>query len=219
MTHLIESRRDFLRNATITALAVPLLIGCNNKSFAGSNESDILALIRKNARPSGVEGMGAINAPENVSWRTSISTREGDGEPMIISGRVYKPDGSTVAPNILIYFYHTDKYGIYGRNGEPKHGRYRGWMLTDDKGRFEFRSIRPASYPDSTSAQHVHMTVTGVDFREDWIDSILFEGDRFITERERERAGKRGGFDPIIRLTTSSDGIAHGTRNIQIMKY
>jgi protocatechuate 3,4-dioxygenase beta subunit len=136
---------------------------------------------------------------------------------MIISGTVYKADGKTPAPNTLIYFYHTDKYGIYGRTGEPQHGRFRGWMLTDSKGRYEFSSIRPASYPNSTQSQHVHMTVTTLERREDWIDSILFEGDRFITERERGWSGKRGGFNPIITVTTGKDGIQRGVRDIQLM--
>ena len=61
------------------------------------------------------------------------------------------------------------------------------------------------------------MTVTTLERREDWIDSILFEGDRFITERERGWSGKRGGFNPIITVTTGKDGIQRGVRDIQLM--
>ena len=91
-------------------------------------------------------------------------------------------------------------------------------MLTDEKGRYEFSSIRPASYPNSTQSQHVHMTLTGTDFREDWIDSILFEGDRFLTDRERSSVGKRGGFNPIVTLAKGNDGIMRAVRDIQLMK-
>ena len=135
---------------------------------------------------------------------------------MIISGTIFKADGKTVAPNTLVYFYHTDMYGIYGRTGEHKHGKFRGWMLTDARGRYEFRSIRPASYPNSTQSQHVHMTLTGTNFREDWIDSILFEGDRFLTMRERENAGKKGGFNPIVTMEKTSTGIYSARRDIQL---
>ena len=137
---------------------------------------------------------------------------------MIISGTVYQPDGKTPAPNILIYLYHTDMYGIYGKKGEHKDGKFRGWMLTDTNGKYRFRSIKPAPYPNTTSAAHVHMTLTGKRVREDWIDSILFEGDRFISQREREKAGKRGGFYPILKLEKGVDGILRGTRDIQLMK-
>jgi protocatechuate 3,4-dioxygenase beta subunit len=192
-------------------------VGCKSDTFALQSSSDILTQLRKNAQGRGAEAMGAIDVPDSVSSRTSFKVAADDGEPMIISGTVFKADGKTVAPNTLIYFYHTDKFGIYGRSGEPKHGRFRGWMLTDAKGRYEFASIRPASYPNSTQSQHVHMTVTTVDSTEDWIDSILFEGDRFLTERERQSVGRRGGFNPIVTLKPGSDGIMRASRDIRLM--
>ncbi len=212
-----ETRREFLKRASIAALTLPLLNSCSSDALALSELGSVLSLIRRNAKPRGTEGMGAIDVPDNVSWRTAFPVTSDDGERMAISGTVFKSDGKTPAPNVLIYFYHTDRFGIYGRAGEPKHGRYRGWMLTDAQGRYEFSSIRPASYPNSTQSQHVHMTLTGTDFHEDWIDSILFEGDRFLTARERESSGKRGGFDPIVTLRPGADGILRATRNIQLM--
>ena len=212
-----ETRRDFLKNAFITAAALPLLTSCRGTTFATVAKPGVVELLRKNAQPLGAEAMGAIEVPDTVSWRTAFPITKDDGEPMIISGTVYKADGRTPAPDTLIYFYHTDKFGIYGRAGQPKHGRFRGWMLTDAKGRYEFSSIRPASYPNSTQSQHVHMTVTTLDRREDWIDSILFEGDRFLTEREREWSGKRGGFNPIVTLTSGKDSVKRAVRDIQLV--
>lgn len=217
MTNFIVDRRQFIRNAAIAAAAMPLLNACSDDVLALNKSGRVLEQIRKNARSRGTEGMGAIDVPDNVTWRTAFSITPDDGEPMVISGTIYSLDGKTVAPNVLVYFYHTDKFGVYGREGQPKHGRYRGWMLTDEKGRYEFSSIRPASYPNSTISQHVHMTVTGTDFREDWIDSILFEDDPFLTDRERASVGKRGGFQPIVKLATGNDGILRATRDIQLM--
>jgi protocatechuate 3,4-dioxygenase beta subunit len=135
---------------------------------------------------------------------------------MMISGTVFKADGKTPAPNTLIYFYHTDSEGIYRpRGGDgPLHGHFRGWMLTDARGRYEFTSIKPAAYPNRTFAAHVHMTLTGLDRREDSIDSILFEGDRFITAQER--VPQRGGFNPVVRLERGAGGIMHAVRDIQL---
>ena len=217
MNEYQETRRNFIRNAIITTAALPILVNCRSYTSASETKPGILELIKKNAQPVGAEGMGAIEAPAEVTWKTAFAIGKDDGEPMVISGTVYKPDGKTVAPNTLIYFYHTDKYGIYGRQGQPKHGRFRGWMLTDVKGRYEFSSVRPASYPNSTQSQHVHMTVTGVNYREDWIDSILFEGDRFLDQRERDWSGRKGGFNPIVTLARDSDGIQRAVRDIQLM--
>lgn len=218
MNQQTENRRDFLKRAAVAAVAFPLLLNCKSDTLAQKSETDALSLIRKNAASAGTEGMGAIDAPGAVSWKTVLAKESERGEPMIISGTVFQPDGKTPVPNVLIYLYHTDVYGIYGRRGEPKHGRFRGWMLTDAKGRYEFRSIKPASYPNTTISAHVHMTVTGVNFREDWIDSILFEDDKFITERERNQAGKRGGFNPILKLEKDASGILRGVRDIQLLK-
>ena len=217
MINTSNSRRDFIRNGLVTAAALPLLLNCKGHALAGDDTASVLARLRKNAQGRGTEGTGAIEVPDNVSWRTAFPIAKDDGEPMIISGTVFKADGKTPEPNTLIYFYHTDKFGIYGREGQPKHGRFRGWMLTDAKGRYEFASIRPASYPNSTQSQHVHMTITTLDSREDWIDSILFEGDKFLTERERRSSGKRGGFNPIVSLTKGGDGISRAVRDIQLI--
>ena len=201
----------------MAAFAMPLLVGCGGDTLAEAGAKDTLARLKANAQPRGAEAMGAIEVPDSVSWRTAFPVTPEDGEPMIISGTVYRADGKTPAPNTLIYFYHTDKFGVYGRADQPQHGRYRGWMLTDKNGRYEFASIRPASYPNSTQSQHVHMTITTLDKREDWYDSILFEGDRFLTQREREWSGTRGGCQPIVTLIKGMDGILRATRDIQLM--
>jgi hypothetical protein len=211
-----ETRRVFLARAGMTAAALPLLIGCRDQILAGEKPT-ILDRLKANAKPRGAEAMGAIDVPDTVSWRTDFGVKPDDGEAMIISGTVYKADGKTVAPNTLIYFYHTDKHGIYGREGQHKHGRFRGWMLTDAQGRYEIASVRPASYPNSVQSQHIHMTITTLDAREDWYDSILFEGDRFLTDRERRMPPSRGGFNPIVTLRSGRDGIAHAVRDIRLM--
>lgn len=216
MNKQIENRRDFLKRATLSAIAFPLLINCKSDTLAQKAESE-LSLIKKNAIAAGGEWSGAIDAPDNVSWKTFLAKETDEGEPMLVSGTIFQSDGKTPAPNVLIYLYHTDMYGIYGKKGEHKHGKFRGWMLSDATGKYEFRSIRPASYPNTTFAAHVHMTLTGKNFKEDWIDSILFEGDKFISPREREMAGKKGGFNPILKLEKGADGILRGARNIQLM--
>lgn len=219
MNQTTGNRRDFLKKASIAALSLPLLLNCKNNTLAQKSSGDILDAIKKNARPAGAEGMGAIDAPKTVSWKTALSTDADKGEKMLISGTVFQTDGETPAPNVLIYIYHTDIEGFYGRkSGEHKHGRYRGWMLTDSKGRYEFETIKPAPYPENRFAAHIHTTLTTTDFREDWIDNYLFEGDKLISEQERKTAGQRGGFQPILNLKKDANGIWTATRDIQLWK-
>ena len=219
MNQKTENRRDFLKRASLAALAFPLLLNCKSDATAQKSAETVLDLIKKNANTSpSVNWCGAIDAPGNVSWKSVLSKKSDKDLPMIISGTVYQTDGKTPAPNVLIYFYHTDSEGYYRRPGEDgaRHGHFRGWMLTDARGRYEFSSIQPAPYPERKWSAHVHMTLTGKNFREDSVDSILFEGDKLITAEERKQAGKKGGFNPIVKLEKGTDGILRGTRDILI---
>lgn len=211
-----ENRRDFLKRVSTVALAMPFLANC--ASAQKTAEASDLELIKKNAIQGDCNWCGAKDFPADVGWRSVLAKDGEKGEPLVVSGTVFLPDGKTPAPNTLIYAYHTDTEGIYGKDGEPLHGRFRGWMLTDEQGRYEIRSIKPASYPNSTIAAHIHMTLTGATFKEDWIDSVLFEGDKFISIREREKAGKKGGFNPILTFEKKSDGTLYGIRDIQLPK-
>ncbi len=220
MDKTMATRRDFIRNTLIAAAALPLITSCRSSAFAGDPTSDVLTLIKRNAiQDANGEWSGAISAPANVSWKTVLSNETDKGDAMEISGTVFKADGKTVAQNALIYLYHTDFEGYYGRKkDEHKHGRYRGWMLTDNKGRYSFRSIKPAPYPENRFAAHIHMTLTTEKMREDWVDSILFEGDSLISQVERSRAGQKGGFNPIVTFEKGKDGLLRATRDIQLLE-
>jgi protocatechuate 3,4-dioxygenase beta subunit len=207
-------RRDFLAVAGVAPL-LSLVAGCREPVRAQRSESDVLDAIRKNANSGQAdEWWGARHVSDTVTSKATIATSADKGELILISGTVFFADGESVSPNTLIYLYHTDIYGLYGREGEHKHGRYRTWLLTDKEGRYSFETIRPASYPDSTQSAHIHMTVTTATQKEDWVDSILFEGDSFITARER--TVNKGGYSAIVKLEKAANGLLSATRNIKL---
>jgi protocatechuate 3,4-dioxygenase beta subunit len=208
------NRRDFIRRATAAAAALPVLAGCRSGAVAQSG--DALARVKRNAIPIDAEWNGAKDAPAGVAWRTSLVGPADEGERLIVSGTVFERDGKTPAPNVLIYLYHTDSKGLYGQRGEHRHDRFRGWMFTGKDGRYEFETVRPAPYPEQRFAAHIHMTVTTESQKEDWIDSILFEDDRLIFERERRDAGRKGGFNPILRPVRGDDNVWRATRDIKL---
>jgi len=216
MSNSQKSRREFLQQASVM-LAVPFILNCRTDTSAQDKSLGLLDEIKKNAinDPSS-EWWGAKDAPPNVGFKTTLATASDQAPRLRITVTVYQSDGKTPAPNILIYLYHTDAYGIYGRTSEHRHGKYRGWVLTDTAGRYGIDTIMPASYPSSTTAAHIHMTLTGKNLREDWIDSILFEGDRFLTTRDR--VIRKGGFrfNPVLKLEKDANGVLAGVRDIRL---
>ena len=163
------------------------------------------------------EWCGALEAPSNLSWQTTIADSTEPGERLILSGTIYHADNQTHAANILIYAYHTNAKGIYPKRGDEtgnarRHGYLRAWVKTDAKGRYQFNTIKPASYPSSTEAAHIHMTIKEPGKDEYWIDSVRFADDPLL-RRERNRTSDRGG-SGIVELRKNDDGVWLATRDI-----
>jgi protocatechuate 3,4-dioxygenase beta subunit len=155
--------------------------------------------------------------PEKTSWRASLAELNEPGEPLIVSGRIFKKDGKTPAAGILLYIYHTDNKGLYSpaptQTKGRRHGHLRGWMITDAQGRYEFKTIRPASYPNSKNPQHIHPIIKESESKIYWIEDFLFSDDPLLTDQEKSRLPKRGG-SGVMTLTKNSDGVWIGKRDI-----
>ncbi len=147
------------------------------------------------------EGCEAIfeGLPDTLQASIRLAPEDEPGEAMRVEGSVYDRHGNTVS-GVIVYAYHTNARGMYPRDEHFRgqaayfHGRLRAWAKTDEHGRYQFESIRPASYPDNEIPAHVHMHVLEVGRCTYYIDSIHFTDDAHLTRRERrELAGGRGG--------------------------
>lgn len=199
----ILNRRSFLGTAF---LALPLFgLGALQLSSCARNETSF-------AR-SGLDGKNSAAA----SWKTVIVSDKEPGEPLIVSGTIYAPDGHMPLEGISLWVYQTDATGNYSTSGgNNRNTRLHGQMRTNAAGRYEFRTIRPASYPGSRIPAHIHAYVSGPDYPEYWIDEYWFEGDPFITDDMRRKLTSQGTFYPIIKLTRGEDGVLRGIRDIKI---
>jgi protocatechuate 3,4-dioxygenase beta subunit len=146
------------------------------------------------------EGCEAIYEYEGKAL-TSVDTLPGfnDNEPKLkITGIVFKQDGKTPAENVILYIYHTNRQGIYERKGDEKgwakrHGFIRAWVKTGKDGQYAFYTFRPASYPDGSEPEHIHLTVKEPGRNEYWLDDYLFDDDPLLTQGSREKLRNRGG--------------------------
>ncbi len=143
-----------------------------------------------------------------------MTSKDEPGEPMHIEGRVLAPDGVTPAAGIVVYVYQTDIQGIYHR--EAGHApRIRGWMRTDERGRFAYRTIRPAPYPGTRIAAHVHTQLWGPGYPAQFGTTLRFADDPLLSEDERERAAARGAFAGI-RPLGKKRGVWRGTHQLRL---
>jgi hypothetical protein len=151
------------------------------------------------------------------SWKVGIVPYNEPGEPLIVSGTIYSPDGKQPLEGITLYVYQTDATGVYTTSGGDNRGtRIHGVMRTNTQGQYEFRTIKPGSYPNSRNPAHIHAYVSGPGYPEYWIDEYLFADDPFIKDEDKQKAGSQGAFSPILNPTRGSDGILRAVRNIRI---
>ena len=212
-----ESRRQFIQRGLIFA-ALSSLASANNSCRAQT---------KKEPPARGPVGGGCdgcdimyVNMPQQLSWQTEIAAASEPGERMEMSGIIYRPDGRTPAPGVILYVYHTDARGYYSPTPDmtpaaQRHGHLRGWMKTGERGEYRFTSIRPAPYPEGRDAAHIHPVIKEPDKNEYYIDTFVFDDDPLLTERERARQEERGG-SGIIRLTRSGGGLWTGKRDITL---
>lgn len=151
-----------------------------------------------------------IGIPSNIkSVDTSAGWNE-KGQKLLITGTVFKHDGKTAAPNVIIYYWQTDNNGYYlpktGMDEKAKrHGHIRGWVKTDENGKYSIYTIRPVPYPNRDIPAHIHTSIKEPNIdNEYYIDEFVFDDDKLLTGAKRKALENRGG-SGILRILISAD--------------
>lgn len=136
---------------------------------------------------------------------------------LLIQGVVYKPDGKTPAPGVVIYIYHTNQQGVYesrptDTGWAKRHGYRRGWVKTNEQGEYHFYTVKPAPYPGRTGPAHIHPTIKEPGLNEYYIDEYVFDDDPLLTPGMRSTLENRGGSG--ILKTTNVNGMLVAKRDI-----
>lgn len=154
--------------------------------------------------------------PQRLTSTARIAPEGEPGTPLVINGRVFRADGRTPAPGIIVFAYHTDRTGVYdARANGPHSWRLKGWAITDAAGRFEFRTIRPGAYPGRNEPQHVHFSIEGPSVPRQSPTALEFDDDPKIGAPQREASKAAGPFGGV-RPVTKRAGVDHVEINLRI---
>lgn len=162
--------------------------------------------------------------PQKISSTDTSAGWKQDGQKILLTGIVYKHDGTTPAPGVLLYYYQTNTEGRYVHKPEEirsmppnnlgqTHGYIRGWIKTGVDGKYAIYTVKPGTYPANDEPAHIHVSVkeTGK-LRQYYIDDFIFEGDPILTAAKRQLLQKRAG-SGIVKLEQKGN-ILTGQRNL-----
>jgi protocatechuate 3,4-dioxygenase beta subunit len=170
------NRRAFI--VTMAGALAAVRFAVNPRDAAGQDLEFIAALERAQRE-----------RPAHLASTARIAPESEPGDPLVVHGRAVAEDGETPLPGAVVFAYHTDREGHYDRRDAGPHSwRLKGWALTDASGRFEFRTIRPAPYPNRNTPAHIHLNIFVPRGRRYWADGLVFEDDPLVPAGDRATA-------------------------------
>lgn len=142
-------------------------------------------------------------------WSIVLAPAEEPGEPLVVTGTVYGPDGRTPLKGISVYVYHADNDGYYRKGTlSSRDPRLHGTMITNAQGRYEFRTIKPKGYQNRPA--HIHFVITGRGYEKLDVE-LQFDGDPRL-------GGERGAdsFSIIQPLERDKNEVWRCTRDFKL---
>lgn len=150
--------------------------------------------------------------PAETGSSSRIAAADEPGVPFVIRGQVVTPDGAP-AGGVVVHAYHRDRDGYDFGPGDNALTTWRlqGWVETDQSGRFEFRTIRPAADHLGREAAHIHFTLVSDDYGRQWAPTIYLSDDPLVTKAQRRQSEKAGVFGGVREVE-----IENGTQTVEV---
>ncbi len=113
----------------------------------------------------------------------------------------FKNKDRTALAGALVYFYQTSAKGWYSdtaahilvNEGDHRHARLFGYVVTDKEGKIEISTIQPSGYPNSGLPAHIHISVwKNGNMVQGVPGELLFEDDTRLTAERKQRALREG---------------------------
>lgn len=184
-----------MRQSTFYGLII--LLFSNLTSCQGQTKTETLA--RNQTETNKLVGGGCdgcelmyVGMPKNIdSEDVSLGWNEKNNKKLILTGTVFKLDGKTPASDVIIYYWHTDKNGLYASDkSTPQkakiHGRLRGWVKTDKNGKYTLKTSLPAPYPKDVIPQHIHLSIKEPDIQNEYFTDLYFDDDKLYLAHKKK---------------------------------
>lgn len=206
-----DRRQEFMLLSDTLGVTI-LVDAINHRASHGETESTVLGPFHR---------AGA----EDLPYGASIS-KDGGGEPVVITGRVLAPDGAPIA-GAALDVWETNENGLYEQQDpEQPDMNLRGIFHTDAAGRYKIVAIKPVAYsiPDDgpvgdmlrASARspfrpaHIHFIVSAPGYVS--LTTHLFvEGDPYL-ESDAVFGTKDSLVVDFVRNESAADAAAHNVR-------
>jgi protocatechuate 3,4-dioxygenase beta subunit len=75
-----------------------------------------------------------------------------------------------------------------------RHGYIRGWIKSDEQGKYAIYTVRPGAYPGADEPAHIHPSIyePGLELPY-YLDAFVFDDDPLLTSAKRQSKRNRGG--------------------------
>ncbi|GGH00688.1 dioxygenase family protein [Pedobacter zeae] len=196
--------------ACAMAIITHLLTTCNGQAIK-TQGPEIPVTNKTNKIGGGCDGceLMYVGMPKNIKPADTSAGWKEAGQKLLVTGKVYQPDGKTPAANVIIYYWQTDNKGYYsaGKNLPEKakrHGHIRGWVKTDLNGNYAIYTVRPAPYPHERMPAHIHLAIKEPGIKEEYyIDELVFDDDPYLIPKIKEKPLENRGGSGILRVLLS----------------
>lgn len=99
-----------------------------------------------------------------------------------ITGTIYENDGVTPAQNVLLFIEQADVNGNFElkRYNKKRYVKHRGWIRTNNEGRYTFYTFVPGNYMLGNELAQIHPILKEPNKPEYKIESFVFDNDPLL---------------------------------------
>jgi protocatechuate 3,4-dioxygenase beta subunit len=207
-------------NLGLLVIVINFLSSCSGQSRIDKKNADQPKSETQEIVGGGCDGceLMFVDMPNEITSEHTSHGWTAGNQKLILTGKVYHRDGKTPAPDVMVYYWHTNEEGLYPSDHQTpeqakRHGTLRGWVKSDKNGHYKIRTSRPAAYPQEASPQHIHLSIKEPGITNEYYADLYFDDDPLYLDHKK-KYGKRDRAGTEILRVVFDDAIQVAEHNI-----